>query len=657
VAVAAGKETKQRKTGKPVVGKQVGGAVYIHKDAASELGELAERVIEAAGRVPGFTWNVAKIEKKSVSLLLYQPFETAFPALLESARVHLATNQVTRIDYRRRSNPPILHRKELLLSRDDPRLPQFRALTAAAEEHGLFSEPTKIGTLAAWTARISSAGLVLRNNQLVKANELHFDVARHRTAIIRRDLSQPMQLMMRLGVVRQHESVFDYGCGQGEDIAALQAQGLEAFGWDPHHAPDGPRRRADVVNLGFVLNVIEDSRERAETLKAAWSFAKRALCIAVMIQGRADIAGHKPYRDGFLSSRGTFQKYFDQQEFRAFVESVTGESPLALAPGIVVIFRDKDLEQEVLLRRRSRSLIAGVLPRPPQPERAAVAKQSLRERIAPMLDLLRETAISLGRLPEVDEVSLEVLKAIRSQRISWSRALESLQDNLASDESFSDCARARREDLLVHLALLQFPGSTKYRSLPRSIQADIKAFFRNHAAAQEEGRRLLFATGDRGGVRADIDAAVSAGLGGFRGDRAFRFRATTLPRLPGRLRVLVGCAEVLQGGVDACDFVDIDLEKPRVSMVTCDNVARDIPFVVERLVVDLARLRVTADKREPNTMPVYFKSRFLTADDPLREGQNDIESRLMATGLFVADRAEPSWDKVELALKELQTSI
>jgi DNA phosphorothioation-associated putative methyltransferase len=63
-----------------------------------------------------------------------------------------------------------------------------------------------------------------------------------------------MQLMMRFGVVGPDRTVFDYGCGQGEDVAALASQGLSAFGWDPHHAPEGPRCPADVVNLGFVLN-------------------------------------------------------------------------------------------------------------------------------------------------------------------------------------------------------------------------------------------------------------------------------------------------------------------------------------------------------------------------------------------------------------------
>jgi hypothetical protein len=201
-----------------------------------------------------------------VSLLLYEPF----PALLSSVKVDLESGVTARTDYRGRKNPPILHRKELLLAPDDPRLPAFRAPTATAEEFGLFRESNKIGARAAWQARIEAAGLVLKNGKLLRRGEDRVEVIRHRTAIVRHDLSQPMQLMMRFGIVTKERSVFDYGCGQGEDVQALSSQGFDAFGWDPHHAPEGKRSLADVVNLGFVLNVIEDPRERLETLKAAW---------------------------------------------------------------------------------------------------------------------------------------------------------------------------------------------------------------------------------------------------------------------------------------------------------------------------------------------------------------------------------------------------
>lgn len=175
-------------------GKRVGGALYLHKDALALIGEDAERVRAAAEIADGFEWNVAKIGKSSVSLVLYEAFDdSAFPALLASAKVDASAGTVAKTDYRQRANPPILHRKELLLPPDDPRLPQFRALTAAAEAHELFRDSNKIGTRKAWETRIAEAGLVLRGQRLLSRGEEHVEVARHKTAIVRRDLSLPMQ--------------------------------------------------------------------------------------------------------------------------------------------------------------------------------------------------------------------------------------------------------------------------------------------------------------------------------------------------------------------------------------------------------------------------------------------------------------------------------
>ena len=242
------------------LGKRVGRASYLHRSAVALLPQSQAHAIDEARRQAAKApWNVVRIEKDTISFLLYEDFdEAAFPCLLKATKVDLRTGNTVHIDYRGRRNPPILHRKELLLPPDDPRLPQFRALTAAAEDHGLFKDANKIGTRDAWFARVAAAKLKLQNGRLIGADEDGHEIARHRTAIIRRDLSQPMQLMMRAGILNGGRSVFDYGCGQGEDVAALALQGYNVFGWDPHHAPSGPRRPAAIVNLGFVLNVVED---------------------------------------------------------------------------------------------------------------------------------------------------------------------------------------------------------------------------------------------------------------------------------------------------------------------------------------------------------------------------------------------------------------
>jgi DNA phosphorothioation-associated putative methyltransferase len=409
-----------------------------------------------------------------------------------------------------------------------------------------------------------------------------------------------------------------------------------------------------VVNLGFVLNVIEDPRERTETLKSAWDFAKRSLCVAVMIQGKASIAGHKPYRDGFLTSRGTFQKYFDQQEFQTLVAGVTGQQPLAFAPGVIAAFKDKDLEQEVLLRRQSRAFVTGDLPRPPYRERILTARPELRERIAPAIDTLRIYANRLGRLPEQEETPAEALACISESRVPWQRALDVLRDELQTDETFAVAGSVRREDLLVHLALMQFPGAPKYRHLPRSIQTDIKAFFRGHSAALEESRRLLFAAGVRRGVRTDIEAAVADGLGGMRGTRYFRFRTTVLPKLSQRLRVLVGSAEALQGGVEASDFVEIDLETPRIVMITCDDIDRLIPSSSNglRSISDGSRSRQT-DVIPRRCLPIPSRASCRLASDRGRDKQLAFEATMAGTGLFESDAREPAWSKVKPRLANL----
>lgn len=155
------------------VGKNVGGCLYVHRDAVAFLPEDRMRAIveaERVAKVPPSGWNVAKIAKQAVSLLLYEDFDgNAFPALLAAVTVRSADGSVTRTDYSARVNPPILHRKELLIAEGDPRREAFMEITRMAEDRGLFSEPHRIGTKHAWEARLDGAGLACRGGRLVVA--------------------------------------------------------------------------------------------------------------------------------------------------------------------------------------------------------------------------------------------------------------------------------------------------------------------------------------------------------------------------------------------------------------------------------------------------------------------------------------------------------
>ena len=90
-------------------------------------------------------------------------------------------------------------------------------------------------------------------------------IARHRTALNRAELSRPFRTALADGLLDPGHTVMDYGCGRGDDLRHLARLGFDCTGWDPVHAPEGMRREADLVNLGYVVNVIEGAAERATT--------------------------------------------------------------------------------------------------------------------------------------------------------------------------------------------------------------------------------------------------------------------------------------------------------------------------------------------------------------------------------------------------------
>ncbi|MDA1380294.1 DNA phosphorothioation-associated putative methyltransferase [Plesiomonas shigelloides subsp. oncorhynchi] len=128
----------------------------------------------------------------------------------------------------------------------------------------------------------------------------------------------------------------------------LEAHGLDVLGWDPAFLPDADKVCADIVNLGFVINVIEDHDERLDTLLDAWKLTKKILVVSVMVANESYTAKFRPYKDGVITSRNTFQKYYTQSEIKGYLERSLNEDVIAISPGIIYIFKDKIEEQKYL---------------------------------------------------------------------------------------------------------------------------------------------------------------------------------------------------------------------------------------------------------------------------------------------------------------------
>ncbi|WP_170427223.1 hypothetical protein [Ruegeria arenilitoris] len=148
---------------KNTAGKRVGGTIYLHASALQELEPKLLLVFEKAkAAVPeGFAWSVVKMDLRSpnrVSFLNYEDFDKAvFPALRSSCTIDANTGLSSVRKYST-ENPPILHRKELLLASDDPKRIAFSVVTKRLEELGLFKNMHKMGHRRAWEEALKLSG-------------------------------------------------------------------------------------------------------------------------------------------------------------------------------------------------------------------------------------------------------------------------------------------------------------------------------------------------------------------------------------------------------------------------------------------------------------------------------------------------------------------
>ena len=352
-------------------GKKLPDAVYLSRpgegDIVPGLLDLIRRAETAAHPDPA--WNLLKLHTREVGLtfLSYPNFDTdPHPALAEATKINLNTGSITLTDYRQRANPPILHRKETFLAPTDSRAPSFAALTRAEEAAGLYRDSSRIGLRVHWQTQLKRLGLRHEGHQLVKMekkpaecsiiSDEEFEIHRHRTAIKRYDLSRPVKQLLQRELLRRNDTFFDYGCGHGMDIEALQNLGYKATGWDPAFRPQAPKTSATIVNLGYVLNVIESPVERLKVLREAYELAGRMLIVSTMVRGQETEAHSRPYGDGFLTKANTFQKFYEPGELETLIEEALNVEASTLGLGICVVFRDLE-EAELFESSKNRRRI------------------------------------------------------------------------------------------------------------------------------------------------------------------------------------------------------------------------------------------------------------------------------------------------------------
>lgn len=662
----------------PSIGKQVGSRHYVHVERLASLSEADSALVALARkRLPaGADFNLVRIDstKDEVAFLNYPELGLSpFPSLADSWRVHVATSLITRRTYSNSLNPPILHRTELLLPDDHPARAAYLSLTQTCEAIGLFDNPTVIGFRRNWESLIEGKGFALSGPQLVpigNSSEEHhcapgegLVIQRHRTALSRSSLSAPVQCLLRDDLLTPSSSLFDYGCGKGDDIATLQAHGYRCSGWDPHFRPDAECIPGDVVNLGFVINVIEDYEERVRALESAYAVTRRVLAVSAMLATNG-LERFSSYRDGVVTRRATFQKYYGQGELQHFLELVLGEDAYSAAPGVFYVFKDRELEQRYLLRKaRGISTLLPALTttrvmRPAIEKRSPpTARHEPSEEALDALERLWQLCLERGRVPDVEEVAFA--PDLQQHFGSFKKALRQCVDR--HDQAALEAgARQRRGDILVMLALRQFERRRQFSTIDQLLSKDIRSFFGSMRQAEAAARELLFSIQNQDLILESCSNAAVGGLGHVGEAQSLHIHTSLLGRLPPVLRVFVGCASAMAGDLATYDVAKIHVGSAKVTLLQYDDFAgRPLPALVRRVKVRLKDQAIDVfdygEAFEPTLL--FQKSRYINEEFPKYAEQLAFEETLITADLVDSSPHGPAVTAFEQRLRHARHRI
>lgn len=600
------------------VGKLLPDAFYIHVLALHSLNpklqEYENLARSVAPQAQAATLVKFSTNKPKISYLFYPDFDTdPHPALQASIQVDLETLEVNYRDYTDSDNPPILHRKETFVTTDYSLYEQFADLTRAQDALGLLDNSRGIGTRSGWQKRLQFYGVEIHGHNLIKSSTPKANsttnftpkIERHKAAIVRYDLSRPVKLAFEAGLLTPETSFFDYGCGHSGDVSRIAEQGFICSGWDPYYAPDTPKQAADIVNIGFVINVIEDQNERREALINAWELTQKVLLVAAQVLIADSKRGVVAYGDGVITNRNTFQKYYEQEELKVYIDQVLGVDSIPVALGVYFIFRD---ESQGELFRASRFRSRTTTPR----VRACVKKfEEYQELLTPLMSFVTER----GRVPSKVELpqAEEIISVFGSLRRAFNVILQA-----TNEEEWKAIAQQRRQDLMVYLALCQFSRRPKLGELVPAVQEDILGLFGSLKQAWIQADEMLHSLAN---TELIIECCRNSKIG-KKLPNSLWIHISALQSLHPLLRLYEGCASRTLGRLEEANIIKFHTKAPKISYLYYPHFDKEPhPILYREMQIDLRDLRVSYREYDLEDDPpiLHQKEQLVTPDYPYYE--------------------------------------
>lgn len=625
------------------VGKHLPNAFYVHLSALSALPPKLQ-AYEQQARTPvaqeitEATLIKFNCSEPKVSYLFYPTFDQeAHPPLQGSLQVDLVTGEVSYRSYHQTNNPPILHRKEAFVTPDYPRYRDFVRLTQQETALGLLSQARYIGTKREWEQRLRDRAVEINDHQVI-AHETSSPpqkptIERHKAAIVRHQLSRPVRVALEAELFSPESTFFDYGCGHGGDIQRIREQGYPSQGWDPYYHPDTPLVEADIVNLGYVINVIEETQERREALLKAWELTRKVLIVSAQVLINDSAKGQVAYGDGVITRRNTFQKYYEQEELKAYIDQVLGMDAVPIGLGIYLVFRDPTQAETF---RASQFRSKATTPRLQQRVRRFEDYQVL---LTPLMDFMTER----GRLPAKGELAEEA--QIKAELGGLRRAFRVILQ-ATNQEDWNAIAQQRTEELKLYLATALLTHRPKLKDFSPTIQQDIKGLFGTFKHACAEAEAMLFTLGDQ----AVIEEKIQQSPVGLKLGKSLLIHISSLDELDPLLRLYEACASRTIGRLENVTVIQFYIGKPKIAYLSYPEFDSDPhPALQAKMEINLGDLNVHyTEYDQSNPLILHEKEKLVSREYPLYEKFARLTKKERDWGLlddFKAIRDRRSWLK------------
>lgn len=455
---------------------------------------------------------------------------------------------------------------------------------------------------------------------MVMNKPANFEVDRHKAAIVRSDLSRPVKTAIESGLFVESTSFFDYGCGHGGDIDRVSSMGFSSKGWDPYFRPNAEKQSAHIVNLGYVLNVIENASERRQALVEAWSLTHKVLIVSAQVM--LDYLGDNviSFGDGVITKRNTFQKVFRQEELKEYIDSNLGVNSVPAGLGIYFVFKNEQ-DAETFRASRFHSRRSS-----PQIRLRTKSFDECQELLKPLIDFVTDR----GRLPLRGEFAHE--EQIKKELGSIGRAFKLIVDATSKTE-WDELIEKRKQDLLLYIALSKFGKRPRIGLLSHEIQNDIKALFGSYKVACDQADEMLFSLGQEGIIAKTCNASK---IGKYVPDGLY-VHISAMDELDLILRLYEGCASRTVGRMNDTTLVKFHTQKPVISYLFYPEFDSDPhPALHTSVRIDLRDLHLKySEYAESENPPIlHRKETFVSTSYPLYEKFAQLTKEEEALGLL-----------------------